>query len=575
MILDCDTKMYLLEVEKNTGFSGSRKVNSSRGSYGHDYSDDNDSSEEYFDESCKVGSCEGCSEEDCFGNCKLVYTGKKGKDKLFYHGKGKGKCVENTCKKKEDCKNHGHSGFDCNKDGYCDSPCSYRRCSKCAETQCKELDWSCDWKENKCVYKPECKKDADCLKLGTWCHYGDCAEGDVFCNKEGFCKPVVCDPATMGGCEGCSINQCGMKYGKDCLVVGKSGEEKCVSKTCTNSKDCRKLFTKLCDYGDCEEGDLFCNKNSTCERVVCDPSTMGGCEGCSANQCGMMDYGDEKCYVVGKSGEEKCVSKTCTNNKDCRKLDTELCDYGDCVEGDLFCNKEGTCEQVVCDPSTMGGCEGCSANQCRMMEDKKKCLVVGESGEDKCVSNTCTNDKDCRKLFNELCDHGDCVEGDFVCNKEGICVQDVCDPATMGGCEGCSYDQCYKMDNTDCVIIEGKCVSNNCTNNKDCRKLQFTRLCDYGNCVEGDLVCNKEGFCEPVVCDPAAMGGCEGCSAHQCWMMHYDNTDCVIVKDKSGEDKCVSNTCTNNKDCRKLRDDEEYECKNGTCQWTDEYHEDL
>merc|ERR1719430_565697 len=100
----------------------------------------------------------------------------------------------------------------------------------------------------------------------------------------------------MGGCEGCSYNQCWMNN-KDCLVVlGKSGEEqKCVSKTCTNTKDCRKLFTK-CDYGDCVEGDLVCNKEGTCEPVVCEPDTMGGCEGCTANQCAMMNNTD--CLVV-------------------------------------------------------------------------------------------------------------------------------------------------------------------------------------------------------------------------------------------------------------------------------------
>ena len=73
----------------------------------------------------------------------------------------------------------------------------------------------------------------------------------------------------MGGCEGCSYNQCMMADTKDCVgIVGKSGgEHKCVSNNCTNDKDCRKLFTELCDYGDCEEGDFFCNKEGTCEQV--------------------------------------------------------------------------------------------------------------------------------------------------------------------------------------------------------------------------------------------------------------------------------------------------------------------
>jgi len=171
---------------------------------------------------------------------------------------------------------------------------------------------------------------------------------------------------------------------------------------CKKDADC----LTLCDYGDCAEGDLFCNKEGYCEEVVCDPATMGGCEGCSANQCYMMEDKKECVVVEANSGEHKCVSKTCTNNKDCRKLDTKLCegpygDYGDCEEGDLFCNKEGTCEQVVCDPATMGGCEGCSYNQCWIMEDEKDCMVVsGKSREeDKCVSKACTNTEDCRNLF--------------------------------------------------------------------------------------------------------------------------------------------------------------------------------
>jgi len=252
--------MYLLEVEKNTGFSGSRKVNSSRGEYGHDYS--------VKDQVCQRGSCEGCSEKYCFWPCSLVFKGKKGTDKLLYHGRGKGKCVENFCQKKEDCKNQGHSGFDCDVDeygqGYCYSDCSHFACHACAETQCKELDWSCDWKENKCVHKPECKKDADCLTLATHENlcYQDCAEGDIFCNKEeGKCERVACDPANMGGCEGCSINQCQMADQEDCLVVpGRSEEEyKCVSNTCANSDDCRKLFGNdsmyQCLNGKCGNGD--------------------------------------------------------------------------------------------------------------------------------------------------------------------------------------------------------------------------------------------------------------------------------------------------------------------------------
>jgi len=415
MILDGDTKMYLLEVEKNTGFSGSRKVNSSRGEYGHDYadtddsSDDKDHSEEYDDRtSCPIGSCEGCSEEKCFGDCRLVYTGEKGKDKLFYHGPGKGKCVERTCKKKEDCKNYEHSGFDCSSRGYCKSPCNHIHCYKCAETQCKELDWSCDWKENKnrCVNKPECKNDADCLTLAQkepWrCGHGvDCVEGDLFCSLNGFCKHWDCDPAD---CESCSITQCErmMVDKKNCVVVrGKSGERKCVSNNCTNNKDCMKLqFTRLCDYGDCVEGDLVCNKEGFCEQVVCDPATMGGCEGCSANQCDMMADNKECVVVEEKSGEEKCVSNTCTNSKDCRKLLSALCSSGECEEGDLFCNKNSTCEEVACDPATMGGCEGCSVNQCRMKGTNDCVVVEGKSREEyKCVSNTCTNTEDCRKLF--------------------------------------------------------------------------------------------------------------------------------------------------------------------------------
>jgi len=247
--------MYLLEVKKN----GSRTVKSSRGAYGHDYSDtdDNDQAEdgepvdsEYDDiKVCQRGSCEGCSKEECHGACTFVFEGKNGKDKLLYQGQGKGKCVEYTCKRKEDCKNYGHSGFDCKffgSDGYCLSECHHNRCSKCAETQCKELDWSCAWKENKCVNKPECKKDADCFTNlhQERCGSRGCGEGDLFCDKKGICERVVCDPAAIGGCKNCTINQCLIADGKDCIAVkGKSGEEqKCVSNTCNNDKDCRKLF---------------------------------------------------------------------------------------------------------------------------------------------------------------------------------------------------------------------------------------------------------------------------------------------------------------------------------------------
>ena len=72
----------------------------------------------------------------------------------------------------------------------------------------------------------------------------------------------------MGGCEGCSINQCSMADKKDCLVIeDKSGEQKCVSRTCNDTKDCRKLFTEMCDNGDCVEGDLFCNREGICDQV--------------------------------------------------------------------------------------------------------------------------------------------------------------------------------------------------------------------------------------------------------------------------------------------------------------------
>ena len=70
-------------------------------------------------ESCAIGSCEGCSEDQCFEACRLVHEGEKGNAALIYGRPGKGKCVEATCKKKEDCKNLGHSGFDCIK-GRCE-----------------------------------------------------------------------------------------------------------------------------------------------------------------------------------------------------------------------------------------------------------------------------------------------------------------------------------------------------------------------------------------------------------------------------------------------------------------------
>ena len=64
------------------------------------------------------------------------------------------------------------------------------------------------------------------------------------------------------------------------------------------------------------------------------------------------------------------------------------------------------------------------------------------------------------------------------------------------------------------------------------------------------------------------MGGCEGCSINQCH--EADSKDCVVVEGKSGEDTCVTNTCTNTNDCRKLFVNEPWraeksECKNGTC----------
>jgi len=183
--------MYLVEVGKNTGLSGPRRVNSRRGAHGHDYSDTDDSSDDNdqadhgeYDaddiKSCAIGSCEGCSEDQCFEACKFMYEGKKGNGTQIYQGAGEGKCVEATCKKKEDCKNLGHSGYNCNK-GHCESECDWNECSACGETQCKELDWSCDWEEDKCVDKPECRTDADCSTdwhLTEGC--GDCVEGDLF-----------------------------------------------------------------------------------------------------------------------------------------------------------------------------------------------------------------------------------------------------------------------------------------------------------------------------------------------------------------------------------------------------------
>ena len=66
------------------------------------------------------------------------------------------------------------------------------------------------------------------------------------------------------------------------------------------------------------------------------------------------------------------------------------------------------------------------------------------------------------------------------------------------------------------------------------------------------------------------MGGCEGCSINQC--SSADARDCLVVEGKSGEHNCVTNTCNNTEDCRKLFVNEPgraepYECKNGTCEW--------
>ena len=69
----------------------------------------------FAEEACEAGSCEGCKEEYCYDDCDLMYQGNrgKGKDEILFQGYGKGKCVEVTCKKKEDCSHLEHSGFDC------------------------------------------------------------------------------------------------------------------------------------------------------------------------------------------------------------------------------------------------------------------------------------------------------------------------------------------------------------------------------------------------------------------------------------------------------------------------------
>ena len=387
-----------------------------------------------------------------------------------------------------------------------------------------------------CSDNSDCEGDNPCLtgvcnaslecefvaQTGALCDDGNACTADDACNADGVCVgagTTECDdgnPCTTDDCE----------PGGGCV-----NEELADGDPCEDGSKCSE--GDQCQEGVCVGGDqIACEDPSPddCVYVACDPST-GACDknelhpdghpcldgnpctdGDACDGSGQCDSGEDHectaqhpckkawCNEQAKEGTNPCIldwkqeGVGCNDGDAC--TDSDKCEAGDgdaleCLGAPVDCDDGNSCTTDSCDEEV-----GC------LFEDKTDGTPCSEDGT--CQDGDCVCDADCgnKECGDDGCGGscGECGNG-YVCNDQGMCVEEVCQPECGGkecGDDGCG-DVCGTCQNNE-ECQNGDCVCIPDCGGKECGDDGCGDTC--GSC-QGGMICENGGCkCPPGGCGP-------------------------------------------------------------------------
>lgn len=402
--------------------------------------------------------------------------------------------IRPTCSNDLQCTEDGEICID----GTCMQGCrTSSQCKEgesCVETRC----------ESRCGSDEVCKAllgDAGVCVNGscTTINEGSPKEGGhkgcecyEFCDKQGYCKPYICDSDLD-----CEEEACG-----SCLVGNVCGE-------CKSDSDCPG--TKVCDEGTC--------------AYACAPAGADVCKGtgdcpdgfyCDGGKCERGCVSNADCRADQVCRNEQCVSK-CISDASCAS--DERCIEGGCVYVGPLCDSKNIQVQILEDRLKFYSRK--EELGIELTEDEKAQKQQLQDEKSIAENKDCPADHTCNGSYCEK-NPEQCVE-DFECTYPEECINGICvekpsladyksfDPQVIG-CESCAE-----------VCDEGKCVAARCKRDADCP-------CGYcngvGQCIEE---CRSDFDCGGRRC---VDGECIEC---------LSNSDCIS---EYGPDAvCDGGTC--------------------------------
>jgi len=373
---------------------------------------------------------------------------------------------------------------------------------------------------------------------------------------------VTADTACTPDCTGkaCGPDGCGGECGSCIPQVETCTESgKCVSFTCTSSKDCPGALVCAVDIGqcvecvgneDCEEG-LVCGANHVChEEIACksDKDCKGAGLVCDKAagicvECVKPEHCGKGLFCV----DGFCVAAVC-------EAGASKCDGTDvlsCADGSgwavsqtcmlqQFC-EDGTCLDLVCEPGAVW-CEGevykvCSTDGKTVQYEEDCGTKALHCFGGACIDSLCVPlQKFCLDNVTAATCLGDgmeystlpCEAGQFC--EAGLCQIWICEPGGAA-CQGTVAVVCNSLGSAyasevDCkpqgkVCMDGKCSDLKCSPSTDFCVDGNTR----GHCAEDGLSSTsedcladhscKDGQCLPWQCPPGA-AICAGSVATTC-----------------------------------------------------------
>ena len=260
-----------------------------------------------------------------------------------------------------------------------------------------------------------------------------------------------------------------------------------------------------------------CNVDTDCEGVRGQPAACAAWA-CQAGSCVPADVPDKT---------------PCDDDNQC--TDADQCMAGQCEGEEIDCDDDGNpCTQAACEPETGCGqvpltgieCDDgddcnvedlCLAGECQgqpmFCDDGNDCTLDECLVPDGCANEPLTgpgcNDGDAC-TGPDICQQGECLGTEIVCDDGNQCTQDGCDPDT--GCTAAPLNGHPCDDGSICTTSDH---------------------CQAGQCTGTAVSCNDGNPCTDDICDP--LDGCQYPEA--------DGTPCNDGNACTDQDQCVAGIC--------------------------------